>query len=126
MFILIAKYESKEQRCFVSFITDQSHLWHCQYGHLSWNGLKVLQQKKMVEGMSQQFSIPSKVCEDCLMGKQRRYSFPKVSIWRASGILQLVHTDICGPINPILNSKKRYLLTFIDDFSWKTWVYFFG
>jgi transposase InsO family protein len=58
------------------------------------------------------------------MGKQRRYSFPKVSIWRASGILQLVHADICGPINPISNSKKRYLLTFIDDFSRKTWVYF--
>ena len=58
------------------------------------------------------------------MGKQRRDPFPKVSTWRASSILQLVHADICGPINPMSTSKKRYLLTFIDDFSRKTWVYF--
>ncbi|KAL6329737.1 hypothetical protein AAG906_035385 [Vitis piasezkii] len=32
--------------------------------------------------------------------------------------------DICGLINPISNNKKRYLLTFTDDFSRKTWVYF--
>ena len=47
-----------------------------------------------------------------------------MSTWRASQILQLVHADICGPINPISNSKKRYLITFIDDYSRKTWVYF--
>ena len=35
-----------------------------------------------------------------------------------------MHADICGPIKPISNSKKRYFLTFIDDFSRKTWVYF--
>jgi transposase InsO family protein len=74
--------------------------------------------------MPQQFNILSKVCEDCLVGKQWRDSFLKASTWRASAILQLVHVDICGPINPISNSKKRYLLTFIDDFSRKTWVYF--
>jgi len=35
-----------------------------------------------------------------------------------------VHVDICGPITPISNSKKQYLITFTDDFSRKTWVYF--
>ncbi|CAL8162095.1 unnamed protein product [Prunus armeniaca] len=30
-----------------------------------------------------------------------------MSTWRASQILQLVHADICGPITPISNSKKR-------------------
>ncbi|KAI5335657.1 hypothetical protein L3X38_025790 [Prunus dulcis] len=106
MFIIIARCQSKEQRCLVSLITDQSQLWHCRYGHLSWNGLKVLQQKKMVEAMPQ-VKAPLKVCEDCLVGKQQRDSIPKESTWRASGILQLVHADICGPINPTSNSKKR-------------------
>ncbi|KAI5316393.1 hypothetical protein L3X38_036100 [Prunus dulcis] len=77
----------------------------------------------MVEGMPQ-VEAPLKVCEDCLVGKQQRDSIPKESTWRASGILQFVHADICGPINPTSNSKKRYLITFIDDFSRKTWVYF--
>lgn len=77
----------------------------------------------MVNGLPR-FQPLSKVCEDCLVGKQCRDPFPKESTWRASQILQLVHADICGPINPTSNSKKRYLITFIDDFSRKTWVYF--
>ena len=36
-----------------------------------------------------------------------------------------MHADICGPIKPISNSKKRYLITFTYDFSTKTWVCFF-
>jgi len=35
-----------------------------------------------------------------------------------------VHADICGPINPMSSSNKRYILSFIDDFSWKIWLYF--
>ena len=38
-------------------------------------------------------------------------------------MLELVHSDICGPINPISNGGKRYFITFIDDFSRKTWVH---
>lgn len=36
----------------------------------------------------------------------------------------MVHADICGPIKPISNSNKMYFLSFIDDFSHKTWIYF--
>jgi len=77
----------------------------------------------MVEGLPL-LKPPSKLCKDCLVGKQHRDSFPMKSSWRASQILQLVHADICGPIKLTSNNKKRYLLTFIDYFSRKTWVYF--
>ena len=36
----------------------------------------------------------------------------------------MVHSDICGPITPISNGGKKYFITFIDDYSRKTWVYF--
>ncbi|XP_042450656.1 uncharacterized protein LOC122035309 [Zingiber officinale] len=42
-------------------------------------------------------------------GKQHRNAIPKKSLWRASQRLQLVHADICGPINPASNGKKRQL-----------------
>ena len=119
MFILPAQKLLKEEICLSSLTEDQAQLWHLRYGHLSFNGLKTLQQKRLVNGLPQ-FQAPLKVCEDCLVGKQRRNPFPKESTWRASQILQLVHADICGPINPTSNSKKRYLITFIDDFSRKT------
>jgi transposase InsO family protein len=77
----------------------------------------------MVKGLPS-FQAHTRVCEECLVGKQQRDPFPKKSTWRASQILQLVHADICGPINPISNSKKRYLISFIDDYSRKIWVYY--
>jgi len=64
------------------------------------------------------------ICAVCLTGKQHKMSISKRSLWRASRQLQLVHSDICGPITPISHSGKRYILTFIDDFTRKTWVYF--
>lgn len=101
---------------------DLTYLWHQRYGHLSHKGLRLLQTKKMVHGLPQldASNIP---CAECFTGKQHRNAIPKKSEWRASKVLELVHTDICGPIEPISNSGKRYLLCFIDDFSRKSWVY---
>lgn len=124
MFIMVAHCPPPSKtKCFSSLTTDQATLWHRRYRHLSWNRLKVLQQKKMVEGLPQ-FKAIQQVCEGCLVGRQHRDLFPKESIWRASKVLQVVHADICGSINPTLNNNKRYLIIFINDYSRKTWVYF--
>ncbi|CAL8151793.1 unnamed protein product [Prunus armeniaca] len=77
----------------------------------------------MVHGLPQ-FKSPSTVCANCMIGKQHKDSIPKKSNWRATEKLQLVHADLCGPISPISNSKKRYIICFIDDFTRKAWTYF--
>ena len=77
----------------------------------------------MVSGLPQ-IAAPSQVCEECAVGKQQRNQFPKGKSWRAKNVLELVHSDICGPINPSSNGGKRYIIIFIGDFSRKTWVYF--
>lgn len=123
MFVLTAASQSKKPACFHTTTPDLSNLWHCRYGHLSHRGLKTLQDKKMVKGLPQ-FEASKIVCTDCMAGKQHRDPIPKRSSWRASLKLQLIHADICGPITPISNSKKRYLISFIDDFSQKIWIYF--
>ncbi|KAM1393925.1 hypothetical protein ACFX2F_030029 [Malus domestica] len=123
MFIIVAQHQLSVQACFNALTDDPVQLWHCRYGHLSLGGLKMLQQKQMVSGLPQ-IKDSSRVCENCMVGKQPRDPFPKRSTWMASQNLQLIHADICGPIKPSSNSKKRYLLTFIDDFTRKTWVYF--
>jgi transposase InsO family protein len=35
-----------------------------------------------------------------------------------------VHTDICGPLDPISFGGNKYFITFTYDFSRKSWVYF--
>lgn len=123
MFVLLARAQVKEASCFHAPAQDLSHLWHCRYGHLSHKGLRTLQYKKMVRGLPP-LPTPTTMCTVCVIGKEHRDPIPKKSQWRASQRLHLIHADICGPITPTSNSKKRYSLCFIDDYSRKAWVYF--
>ena len=123
MFILNVVAQPNSSTCFNTVTEDEGYLWHCRYGHLGFKGLQTLDLKRMVTALPH-LKSSTKTCRDCLVGKQHRESFPSHSTWRANHILQLVHADICGPINPEFNSGKRYFLTLTDDFSRKTWVYF--
>ncbi|KAL6286215.1 hypothetical protein ACE6H2_010605 [Prunus campanulata] len=115
--------QSHGPTCFSTKVNDPAWLWHLRYGHLNFRGLKTLHDKEMVIGLPQ-ITCPSEVCEVCVVGKQHRETFPKGKAWRARRPLELVHSDICGPITPASNAGKRYFITFIDDYSRKTWVYF--
>jgi hypothetical protein len=70
---------------------------------------------KSVDGITSPVGIPEN-CDICIKSK----AIAKVSyipMPRASGYLEKVHSDICGPITPITTSKKRYFISFIDDYS---------
>lgn len=83
----------------------------------------MLASKKMVKGLPH-IDHPDEVCESCVLSKHHRSSFAKEVNWKAKRPLELVHTDVCGPITPMSTGQNRYFLTFIDDFSRKTWIYF--
>ncbi|GKB48853.1 retrovirus-related pol polyprotein from transposon TNT 1-94 [Tanacetum coccineum] len=68
-------------------------------------GLKTLQQKAMVAGLPH-FSSSSYVCEECTLSKQHREPFPKGKTQRARKLLEMVHSDICGPIDPTSNGEQ--------------------
>ena len=112
------------QSCLVAEIKDPSWLWHFCYGHLSFSGLKTLQQKNMMTSLPQ-ISTSSQVCEACIVGKQHRSQFPQGKSWRAKSVLELIHSNICGPITPWSNGGKRYLITFIGYYTWKNLGLFF-
>lgn len=58
------------------------------------------------------------------MAKQHRIFFPKEISYRAWEILEIIHSDLCGLMKTPSLWGNIYFLTFIDDFSRKTWVYF--
>jgi transposase InsO family protein len=64
------------------------------------------------------------VCASCVLDKHHRDNFDKCATWHASGPLHLVHSDLCGPFSSPSFSRCKYFLTFIDNFSIRTWVYF--
>ena len=43
---------------------------------------------------------------------------------RANKILELVHSDVFGPVSVPSLGKSVYYVSFIDDFSRNTWIYF--
>ena len=66
---------------------------------------------------------PSHTCEVCIIGKKARLPSPNGKSLRAKAPLQLVHTDICGPLDLVSLGGNRYFNIFIDDFRRKLWVY---
>ncbi|GJW57803.1 retrovirus-related pol polyprotein from transposon TNT 1-94 [Tanacetum coccineum] len=121
MFILNIQHD--EAKCLKSCLKDHSWLWDMRYEHLNFGDLKLLSSKGMVKGLDQ-IDLPNQVCKGCLLGKHARSSFPKEATSRAKEPLQLIHTDLCGPITPPSHGKNIYFILFIDDYSRKTWLYF--
>ncbi|KAK3012760.1 hypothetical protein RJ639_008108 [Escallonia herrerae] len=92
------------QSCLMTEVKDSSWLWHFRFGHLSFGGQKTLQEKNMVTGLPQ-IVITSQVYEECVVGKQHRSQFPQGNSWRAKTALELVHSEICGPMKPSSNGR---------------------
>ncbi|KAL3508850.1 hypothetical protein ACH5RR_028251 [Cinchona calisaya] len=101
---------------------DDTWLWHLRFGHLNFESLKFLTRKILVIGLSS-INYPNKKCEFCILRQKHKDPFPKDKAWRAKKPLQLIHSDFCL-VEVTSNGGSKYFITFIDDFSRKTWVYF--
>nr|KAJ0217724.1 hypothetical protein LSAT_V11C300103190 [Lactuca sativa] len=118
------KIELQETKgiCLTAEIDDQSCLWHKRMGHVNFNSMKLMIDKKMIEGVPQ-IKIPSQLCEGCLVGKQARDPFPAQTKFRANKKLELIYGDLCGPVTPPTPFSNRYFMLRVDDFSRVMWVY---
>ncbi|KAL0308844.1 UNVERIFIED_CONTAM: Retrovirus-related Pol polyprotein from transposon TNT 1-94 [Sesamum radiatum] len=56
--------------------------------------------------------------------KTTQEAIPFRNLWRAKAVLELIHTDVCGPMRTPSHEQNRYFILFIDDYSRMTWVYF--
>jgi hypothetical protein len=63
------------------------------------------------------------VYRGCMSGNHPRSPFNFIKVWQAHNPLEVVHSDIFYINHPSLAGVK-YSLTFIDDLSRFTWVYF--
>ena len=102
--------------------TACSKLWHHRLGHAHLQKLSMMQQLEMVYGFPKLAFRPIDFCESCQYGKQTRPRFPKVAL-KAHIILELVYSDICGPMPGYSIGGARYFIMFIDDYSRYSMVY---
>lgn len=103
--------------------SDNFTRWHNRMGHLNAASLKQLQRENMVSGLPKFESLEFN-CTACIQGKQTRLPFISKQEKSTTRCLELVHSDICGPMKKESLSKSLYFVTFIDDYSRKIFVYF--
>lgn len=97
-------------------------LWHRRYGHLNYESLSRITRLNLVNGLNIKNIKNNDLCEVCIKAKQRCLPYYSKTI-RSSRVLQLIHTDVCGPITPASHNDNRYFLTFVDDYSRFVMVY---
>ncbi|KAH9689148.1 Integrase catalytic domain-containing protein [Citrus sinensis] len=93
-------------------------MWHLKLGYMSEQGLKILSERKLLPGLK---SVSLPFCEHCVTSKQHRLKFSR-SIARSKCILDLIHSDVWESPDISMGGVK-YMVTFIDDYSKRCWVY---
>ena len=95
-----------------------SKLWHYHLGHISRGTIERLIKKSILPPL--EFSDLEQ-CIDCIKGKYVKKI--KKDAKRSAGILEIVHTDICGPFP--MKSVDGYdsFITFTDDYSRLGYIY---
>lgn len=94
-------------------------LWHNRLGHVCPKGIKYMADHQIVKGLTiMPGALPD--CVTCILGKGHRTAIPKQSNHRAQKLLELVHSDVLGPLPVSSLAGAKYIITFIDDFS--NWV----
>lgn len=94
--------------------------WHRRYGHLNCQSLIKLSKNGTIPDELDNVNLDCNVCAKC---KITEATYPRKSERVSAKLLELVHTDICGPFNPTSYGGCKYYCTFIDDKSRYTVVF---
>ena len=96
--------------------------WHERFAHVNTQGIASMASNNVVKGLNVKKERESGICESCVIGKCPRSPIPKQrTSGRTKGMLDLVHSDVCGPLQVQSMGGAKYFVTFIDDRSeWAT------
>eukprot|EP00253_Pinus_taeda_P013514 PITA_13514 len=115
---LLALSSSTDSRASSS---EQCEIWHRRMGHMYHGALRTL--REITTGMPYFSTDHFNTCRGCAMGKFAKSPFSS-SDSRATGILDLIHSDVRGRMSHVSLSGYEYYVLFIDDHSTRTWIYF--
>ncbi|XP_031270776.1 uncharacterized protein LOC116129167 [Pistacia vera] len=91
-------------------------LWHMRLRHVSFSKLNMMMKKSMLNGLPQLDVRTDTVCVRCQYGKAHQLPYEE-SKFKAKELLELVHSDMFGPVKQQSVGGMQYMVTFINDFS---------
>ncbi|UYV75490.1 hypothetical protein LAZ67_13000394 [Cordylochernes scorpioides] len=93
-------------------------LWHQRFCHVNNDAIERMAKGELVKGLEIS-SMDRSLCDDCCVAKSTKEPHKPIRNIRSKRPLELVHTDICGPMPVRSIGGSAYFLTFIDDYSRK-------
>ncbi|UYV68112.1 hypothetical protein LAZ67_5003088 [Cordylochernes scorpioides] len=104
------------------FQNNSLRTWHQRLCHIDSNAIEKMARKELVIGLGIS-SRDKGLCDDCCIAKSTKASHKNLGNIRSKQTLELIHTDICGPMPVKSTGGNRYFLSFVDDFSRRITVY---
>ena len=97
---------------------NSATLWHKHLGHIS----KQRIQRHVSDEILEPLDLSNfEVCVECI--KEKWKNIRKLVAERAKDILELVHTNICGPFPTPSWNGQQYFISFVDDYSRYGYLY---
>ena len=100
-----------------------SDLWYQRLAHVNDKVLQKLVSSDM-SGVELKVVEHRSLCEGCVQGKVTKHKPKPLGEIRSTRRLEKVHSDVCGPMQTASSSGKKYMVTFVDDFSRSCATYF--
>src|SRR5271155_296226 len=98
---------------------------HRRLGHVSHERARLLVKKGLVEGVELDMNSKATVCESCEWAKGERKAIVRVrDERRTTTVGEEIHSDLWGPAPVETINHKRYYISFTDDYSRYSNVYF--
>ncbi|KAK9672915.1 hypothetical protein RND81_12G134500 [Saponaria officinalis] len=92
---------------------SENRTWkHVRLGHVSKERIQRLVSNDILDSVD---FTDFDICVSCIKGKQTKVK--RLGANRATDVLELIHTDICGPFPTASWNGQRYFISFIDDYS---------
>jgi len=88
---------------------------HRLLGHLNYKDITRAIERGAIKGIKPEKHSKNDVCEICIKAKMTRTPFTRKEINRKTDVLEIIHTDICGPMRSESLAKSRYFIIFVDD-----------
>ena len=80
-------------------LVSEPSLWHRRLGHVSDDVLRKLTSGSVATGVNFKGATGDEFCDSCARGKALRKTLKPLKEIRAKRRLQLVYSDVCGPMS---------------------------
>nr|GEV71707.1 integrase, catalytic region, zinc finger, CCHC-type, peptidase aspartic, catalytic [Tanacetum cinerariifolium] len=123
--ISLQESTSSTSLCLMSKATPtQAWLWHRMLFYLNFDYINLLSKKDIVIGLPKLKYVKDQLCSSCELSKAKKRLFKSKAVPNSKGRLNLLHTDLCGPIRVASINGKKYIMVIVDNYSRYTWTLF--